>query len=199
MAMPRATISAWRPAARCLAAAAMFEASLEYRHRDPISQSARRLWPLHSISRRKWAPSTAADPFNAIPNGRRPNSSFGGVVQACIPACPLAAGTQFASNGVLSPFNPGIPGATDAGGNRTAGTSNLNSGGDGAYNPYGTLFDGYHQGTLFGRLSYDLADNITLYVQTQASEAYQLTAGISRQKISPARARLTCSTRTTPS
>ncbi|HEX4271178.1 MAG TPA: TonB-dependent receptor, partial [Rhizomicrobium sp.] len=44
--------------------------------------------------------------------------------------------------------------------------------GDGAYNPYGQVFDGYHQGTLFGRFSYDLADNITFYVQGQASEAY---------------------------
>jgi outer membrane receptor protein involved in Fe transport len=148
-----------------------FEASLEYRHRDPVNQSARPYGPASNFAA-EVGTGTAADPFNAIPNGRRPNSSFGGVVQACVPACPLAAGTQFAANSVLSPFNPGIPGATDASGNRTAGTSNLNSGGDGAYNPYATLFDGYHQGTLFSRLSYDLADNVTLYVQGQASEAY---------------------------
>ena len=148
-----------------------FEASLEYRHRDPVNQSARPYGPASNFAA-EVGTGTAADPFNAIPNGRRPNSSFGGVVQGCVPACPLAAGSQFAANGVLSPFNPGIPGATDANGNRTAGTSNLNAGGDGAYNPYGTLFDGYHQGTLFSRLSYDLADNVTLYVQGQASEAY---------------------------
>jgi iron complex outermembrane recepter protein len=34
------------------------------------------------------------------------------------------------------------------------------------------VFDGYHQGTLVSRFSYDLADNITFYVQGQASEAY---------------------------
>ena len=82
------------------------------------------------------------------------------------------AGTQFAANGVLGPFYPGIAGATDANGNPTAGTSNLNSGGDGAYSPYGQVFNGYHQGTLFGRFSYDLADNVTFYLQGQGSEAY---------------------------
>ncbi len=148
-----------------------FEASVEYRHRDPVNQSARPYGPPANYAA-EVGTGTAADPFNAIANGRRPNSSFGGVVQGCMPACPLAQGTQFAANGVLSPFNPGIPGATDANRNPTAGTSNLNSGGDGAYNPYGQVFDGYHQGTLFGRFSYDLADNISFYVQGQAAEAY---------------------------
>ena len=89
-----------------------------------------------------------------------------------MPACPLAAGTQFATDGVLSPFFPGIAGAKDGNGNVTAGTSNLNSGGDGAYNPYGTLFNGFHQGTLFGRFSYELADNVSFYLQGQGAEAY---------------------------
>jgi outer membrane receptor protein involved in Fe transport len=148
-----------------------FEASLEWRHRDPVNQSARPYGPAANFGALVGT-GTAADPFSYIPNGRRPNSSFGGVVQGCVPACPLAAGTQFAANGVLSPFYPGIAGATDANGNVTAGTSNLNSGGDGAYNPYGTLFDGYHQGAMFSRFSYDLAGNISFYAQAQASEAY---------------------------
>ena len=148
-----------------------FEAALEYRHRDPVNQSARPYGPASTYAA-EVGTGTAADPFNSIPNGRRPNSSFGGVVQGCVPACPLAQGTQFAANGVLSPFYPGIAGATDANGNATAGTSNLNSGGDGAYSPYGQMFDGYHQATLFGRFSYDLANNVTFYVQGQGSEAY---------------------------
>jgi iron complex outermembrane receptor protein len=148
-----------------------FEASLEYRHRDPVNQSARPYGPASTYAGEAGT-GTAADPFNAIANARRPNSSFGGVVQACVPACPLAAGTQFAANGVLSPFFPGVAGATDAHGNVTAGTSNFNSGGDGAYSPYGQVFDGYHQGTIFGRFSYDLADNVTFYLQGQGAEAY---------------------------
>ena len=62
----------------------------------------------------------------------------------------------------------------ESAGTTTAGTSNFNSGGDGAYNPYGDVFDGYHQGTLFSRFSYDLTDNITFYVQGTAAESRKL-------------------------
>ena len=34
------------------------------------------------------------------------------------------------------------------------------------------MFNGFHQGTLFGRFSYDLTDNINFYLQGNASEAY---------------------------
>src|SRR3569833_54558 len=150
-----------------------FEGAVEYRHRDPVNQSARPYGPtLTTAPDALVGTGTAANPFVTIHDGRRPNSSFGGVVQGCVPACPLAAGTEFAANGVLSPFYPGIEGATDANGNPTAGTSNLNSGGDGAYSPYGQMFDGYHQASLFGRFSYDPASNIAFYVQGQGSEVY---------------------------
>jgi outer membrane receptor protein involved in Fe transport len=147
------------------------EGALEYRYRDPVNQSARPYGPAANFGALAGT-GTAANPFANISNGRRPNSSFGGVVQGCVPACPLAAGTQFATDGVLSPFFPGIAGAKDANGNVTAGTSNLNSGGDGAYSPYGQMFNGYHQASLFSRFSYDVTSNATFYVQGQASEAY---------------------------
>ncbi len=159
-----------------------FEAALEYRHRDPVNQSARPYGPtLLQASDGEAGTGTAADPFNRITNARRPNSTFGGLVQGCVPACTTGSagvvGTganmmQFNTGGNLVPFNPGIAGATDANGNPTSGTGNFNSGGDGAYGPYGQVFNGYHQGSVFGRFSYDLADNVTFYVQSQASEAY---------------------------
>lgn len=157
-----------------------FEAALEWRRRDPVNQSARPYGP-PSEYRALAGTGTAANPFNTIANGRRPNSAFGGLIQACVPACNTgspgvtgigANGQYFVSNGILAPFNPGVPGATDANGNPTAGTGNLNSGGDGVYSPYGQMFNGYHQGTVFGRFSYDLADNVTFYLQGQGSEAY---------------------------
>ena len=141
------SISAWRRGTDLFGGRGHFEAALEYRHRDPGQPVGPALWSAGQLSARWWAPAPPPIPSTAIPNGRRPNSSFGGVVQGCVPACPLAASTQFAANGVLAPFNPGIAGATDANGNPTAGTSNLNSGGDGAYSPYGQVFNGYHQGT----------------------------------------------------
>jgi outer membrane receptor protein involved in Fe transport len=157
-----------------------FEAALEWRRRDPVNQSARPYGPPSRYGALAGT-GTAANPFNYITNGRRPNSAFGGLIQACVPACNTgspgvtgigANGQYFISNGVLAPFNPGVPGATDAKGNPTAGTGNLNSGGDGVYSPYGQMFNGYHQGTIFGRFSYDLADNVTFYLQAQGSEAY---------------------------
>ena len=148
-----------------------FEAALEYRHRDPVNQSARPYGPPSNYAGEAGT-GTVANPFNSIPNARRPNSSFGGLIQGCVPACPLANQQQFAANGVLSPFYPGVTGATDAAGNKTAGSSNFNAGGDGAYSPYGQMFDGYHQGTIFGRFSYDLADNVDFYVQAEGAEAY---------------------------
>jgi iron complex outermembrane receptor protein len=149
-----------------------FEGAIEYRHRDPVNQSARPYGPtLLTAPNGEAGTGTVANPFNVIANARRPNSTFGGLVQACVPACPAANMQQFVSNGVLGPFNAGIAGARDANGKVTAGTGNFNSGGDGAYSPYGQVFNGYHQGSVFGRFSYDLADNITWYVQAQGSEA----------------------------
>jgi outer membrane receptor protein involved in Fe transport len=148
-----------------------FEAALEYRRRDPVNQSARPYGPPSTYAGLAGT-GTAANPFNTIANAHRPNSTFGGLVQGCMPACPAANQQQFVANGVLGTFYPGVAGATDANGNPTAGTSNLNSGGDGVYSPYGQMFNGYHQGTLFGRFSYDLADNVTFYLQGQGSEAY---------------------------
>jgi len=73
---------------------------------------------------------------------------------------------------VLGPFNPGVAGARDAAGNVTAGTGNENSGGDGAYSPYGTLQDANRQATMFTRFSYDVNDSTLFYVQGIASESY---------------------------
>jgi len=150
-----------------------FEASVEYRHRDPVNQSARPYGPtVLTASNGEAGTGSATDPFNVIVNARRPNSTAGGLVQGCVPACAAANMQQFNTAGQLVAFYPGVAGATDANGNPTSGSGNFNSGGDGAYNPYGQVFNGFHQGTLFSRFSYDLADNISFYVQGTASEAY---------------------------
>jgi iron complex outermembrane receptor protein len=144
------------------------EGSLEFLHQDGFSGFDRPYGPsLYA----EVGTGTAANPFTYIPGGRRPNSSFGGLVNNCTAPCP-AAGLQFVGNGILGPFNPGIAGARDASGNPTAGTGNENSGGDGAYSPYGTAQDAYRQGSAFGRFSYDLDAATSFYVQGSASEAY---------------------------
>lgn len=145
------------------------EGSVEYRHRDGFLAFSRPFGPGLAA---QVGSGTAANPFAFIPNGRRPNSTFGGLIQGCSPACPLATGMQFLTNGVLGPFVPGTPGAQNAAGNPTAGTSNENSGGDGAYSPFTTAQAAYRQGTAFTRFSYDINDSTDFYVQTTASEAY---------------------------
>jgi iron complex outermembrane receptor protein len=149
-----------------------FEAAVEYRHRDPVNQSARPYGPtILQASDGEAGTGSAANPFNRIANARRPNSTFGGLVQGCVPACAAANMQQFNASGALVAFNSGIAGATNAAGATTAGSGNFNSGGDGAYGPYGQLFSGYHQGSVFGRFSYDLSDNVTWYLQGQGSES----------------------------
>jgi iron complex outermembrane receptor protein len=149
-----------------------FEAAVEYRHRDPVNQSARPYGPtILQASDGEAGTGSAANPFNRIANARRPNSTFGGLVQGCVPACAAANMQQFNANGALVAFNSGVAGATNAAGATTAGSGNFNSGGDGAYGPYGQLFSGYHQGSVFGRFSYDLSDNVTWYLQGQGSES----------------------------
>jgi iron complex outermembrane receptor protein len=144
------------------------EGSLEYLHQDGFKVFDRPYGPsLYA----EVGSGTAANPFTYIPNGRRPNSSFGGLINNCVAPCP-AAGMQFAANGVLAPFDPGIAGARDAAGNATLGTGNENSGGDGAYSPFGTAQDAYRQGSLFTRFSYQLAPALSFYVQGSASEAF---------------------------
>ena len=149
-----------------------FEGSLEYRYRDPVNQSARPYGPPSSY----WTTEgtgKADNPISYVRYGRRENSSFAGVVQACKPACPLAQGTEFSASGSsLVPYDRGIRGGVDANGNPTKGSSNRNSGGGGAYSPYGQVFSAYRAATAFGRFSYDLTDDINVYVQGQASEAY---------------------------
>jgi len=145
------------------------EGSVEYRHRDGFNVVDRPYGPTFYA---QVGAGTVANPFAFIPDGRRPNSTFGGLVQGCVPACPLANQQQFITNGVLGPYNPGVAGARDANGNVTGGTANQNSGGDGAYSPYGTAQDAYRQGAIFGRFSYDLDDTTTAYVQASGSEAY---------------------------
>ena len=157
------------------------EASAEYRHKDGFLNWDRPYGP--GIEAQVGA-GTAANPFAFIPNGRRPNSTFGGLVQGCVPACGAANQMQFVGTGVLGPFYAGIAGAKDANGNTTAGTSNQNSGGDGAYSPYTSAYAAYHQAATFARFDYDVTPNVAFHVQAQGAEGY--TTGYHfNQKLTP--------------
>jgi outer membrane receptor protein involved in Fe transport len=135
------------------------EGSVEYRHSDGFGVFDR---PYGSLTTLQSGAGTAANPYVTVLNGRRPNSTAGGLVQSCVPACPAANMQQFVGNGVLGPFYPGL----------TTPTANQNSGGDGAYTPYATAESSYRQATAFSRFSYDLDDSTVFYVQAMGAESY---------------------------
>ena len=138
---------------------AHFEGALRHFQQDIIPAFAR---PIGRLVVTQAGNGSFANPFTNVLNTRKPDSPPGGLIQGCLPACPLADNQQFVSNGVLGPFNPG----------QTTGTGNQNSGGDGGYNSFGTAQTALRQNELFSRFSYDLSPDTVVYVQGSASEAF---------------------------
>jgi outer membrane receptor protein involved in Fe transport len=100
------------------------------------------------------------NPFTETINARRADSTDGGLVLNCVAPCP-AAGQNFYSNGVLSPFNNGA----------ATGTGNIRSGGDGAQAPYSTAFVKGSNTELFSRFSYDFDNGINFFAQGSFAQA----------------------------
>lgn len=123
-----------------------FEWSLEHRHDPGVLHRSDRQW-----GRDVWTVQgggTTADPYHLVENTRISSSSFGGLITTG-----TLSGQQFASNGVLSPFVAGAP----------TGTTGYQSGGDGAFYD-GSLKASLDMTQLFGRLDYDITDNVRGHV-----------------------------------
>ncbi len=111
-----------------------------------------------SSSSRSWAQSvpvftgagTAASPYVLTENPRISTASNGGLATSG----PFK-GQQFASNGTLAPFNAGTPTAT----------AGIATGGDGSYFTGNTLVPPVTTDQVFGRVNYDLTDNISVFLQ----------------------------------
>jgi len=104
---------------------------------------------------------SAANPFVNTPYSRVYNSGPAGNVN-CGAAC-LYNNHTFSQPGILSP-SPLVHGT------RT-GTTNVESGGDGAYVKYGTFRSGIDMKDVFARLSYDFTDDMNGYVQATFADA----------------------------
>jgi len=133
------------------------EFSLEHYNQDGVPILARPYGPQY------WSltgAGTAANPYVNVANTRVPTHSFGGII-ACPAPCALN-GQQFVGNGVVGPFLHGTPTAT----------ANVESGGDGAYDPFGQALTYFRTSNAFGRFSYKLNDAATFYVQASGSEAF---------------------------
>ncbi len=138
---------------------AHFEASLRHFQQDMIPAFAR---PLGQLVVTQAGSGTVAKPFTNVLNTRKPDSPAGGLIQGCLPACPLADNQQFVGNGVLGPFVAGT--ATN--------TGNQNSGGDGGFSKFNTAQSAIRQNEMFSRFSYDLDSDTVFYVQGSASESF---------------------------
>jgi iron complex outermembrane receptor protein len=137
-----------------------FETSLRYR--------AQAMIPIHDRPYGKdgqaWlltGNGTPMNPFVNTPFARVYNSGPAGNIN-CGSAC-LYNNYTFSQPGILSP-SPLVHGA------RT-GTTNVESGGDGAFVKYGTFRSELDMKDVFGRLSYDFTDTVNGYAQATLAEA----------------------------
>ncbi len=135
-----------------------FIAAAEYNHSDAVAMSARAIGQdVYVLT----GSGTAANPYVASSDVRKPDSSWGGKIDTCAPtgSCPGALGMQFVTNGVLGPYNPGT----------TTGTNNLNIGGDGTYAKYTTALVRQNADEFFTRFGYDIDDQTKAFVQLSAA------------------------------
>ena len=102
---------------------------------------------------------TLAAPYTNVPFGHTLNQSFHGTIN-CGASCP-ANNFTFSAPGVIRPLQHGVPTTT----------ANLEQGGDGGYNPVGTWRAKVRSEELFGRMSYDITDDINGYVQASWAES----------------------------
>lgn len=134
------------------------EAAVRYFNQDMVPINARP----YGFGESTWAGAgagTASNPFVTIPNGRLITFVKTGTI-SCGSTC-AANNKTFVSQGVIGPYNPGIP----------TGTTNLYSGGDGGYNAFGTFSSKLRTAESFARFSYDIDDTTNFYVQATASES----------------------------
>jgi iron complex outermembrane receptor protein len=102
---------------------------------------------------------SAAAPYTNVPYGHTFQQSMNGRIQ-CGTNCSLNNYT-FKDSGIPSPMAHGIPTTT----------GNLEQGGDGGYNPFGTYLQKTQTKEAFGRFSYDLTSDINGYVQAGWAES----------------------------
>ena len=124
-----------------------FEWSAEFFNRDIIPVDPR---PYGLAASSLVGSGTAAAPLQIVTNTRLPTAPFGGLVTNG----PFA-NQQFAPDGTLVPFNPGI---------RTA-TNGVAVGGDGGYKKPSFVLPSLQTAQVFARLDYDVNDNISAYLQ----------------------------------
>ena len=139
-----------------------FETSARYRRQARIPMNARpygangQAWLLTGNGKPN-------NPFTNTPYGRVINAAELGTITceaSGTTVCPVN-GYTFNSPGIPSPLVHGTP----------TGSTNLESGGDGGWVPFGTFRSGVDMKEWFGRFSYDVTDHINAYVQASWADS----------------------------
>lgn len=100
------------------------------------------------------AAGSATNPFIFITGGTNTSLYDGGLIKSS--TIPAFVGQRFGPDGTLATLKLGAP----------TGTGGVRIGGEGAYTPgYGTLAAPLTTDQFFGRLSYDVSDSVSAYVQ----------------------------------
>ena len=132
------------------------EGSAEYFHQDGVPELARpygsQFWSITGAG-------TAANPRVFTINARNATASDGGIIHCG--GCAID-NQQFIGNGVVGQFLHG----------QKTGTGSVESGGDGAFAPFGTAITEFRNGTAFGRFSYNLDSDTDFYIQASGSEGF---------------------------
>jgi iron complex outermembrane receptor protein len=135
-----------------------FEMAARYFNQDMIPDDHRP----YGSNQNSWVQAgsgSVAAPFVNVPFGHTINLAQHGSI-VCGSACP-ANNFTFSAPGVITPLTHGVPTTTGS----------LEQGGDGGYNPVGTFQNKTRTGELFGRLSYDVSDDVSAYVQASWAES----------------------------
>ncbi len=136
------------------------EGAVQHYHADGLPNNARPEGPnMYLVT----GAGTAANPFTTTVNSRQSPYAFGGRITCsnCTVGGITANGMQFASPGIIGPFNPGV----------ATGTSNIASGGDGTYDTISQIDSGLNTDEAFGRFSYNLDDTTNFYVQATGAQS----------------------------
>jgi outer membrane receptor protein involved in Fe transport len=125
-----------------------FEISYENRNDPGILDQRDRPWFAQSLGGA--GAGTVQSPYYNVTNTRISNTAFGGLITSG----PLS-GLKFSQNGILTPFVHGA----------STGTSNVESGGDGAWYATASIKSSMDLNQVFSRIDYDLEDNVHSYLQ----------------------------------
>jgi outer membrane receptor protein involved in Fe transport len=138
------------------------EGSVRYFNQDMVRMNARP----YSYNGQAWTltgAGTAASPYADVQYGRQTVQGESAHIIGC-GGCAVS-GQQFVQNGVIGPYNPGAP----------TGTGGISNGGDGAYDSDASFQASLRTAEAFGRLSYNLDDTTTAYINLTAAESHNFT------------------------